>query len=97
MTIETLEQAEIAFAKAVIEPSKHDFVLLSEKTLVKDFGWVFFYTTRAYSKTRDPSKLVPGVGPVVVTHNGDVVELSTSVPPAASIAAYETAWKNAHP
>ena len=97
MTINTLEQAEAAFTKAVIAPAKHDFVLLTEKTLTKDFGWVFFYTTRAYIETHDPSMLVPGVGPVAVTHNGDVVTLSTSVPPTASIATFETAWKNAHP
>lgn len=96
MTVETLEQAEAMFTKSVIAPSKHDFVLLPEKTQERGFGWVFFYTTRGYLETHNPATLVPGIGPVAVTRNGDVVELSTSVPPPASIAAFEKAWEDAH-
>lgn len=96
MTVKTLEQAEALFDKAVVAPSKHDFVLLPEKTQERGFGWVFFYTTRGYLDTRNPATLVPGIGPVVVTRNGDVVELSTSLPPAASIATFEKSWEDAH-
>jgi len=71
-----------------------EFVILDDKVVEKDFGWVFLYTTRAYLETQDPRTLVPGAGPLVVERQGGGTRfLSTSVPPAKAIEEFEKTWR----
>lgn len=95
MNIGTAADAETLVASKILAGSKHDFVILTTRTEERDFGWVVFYTTRKFVETGNPSHLVPGVGPVAVTRAGEVVPLATSMPPAAAIAVFETAWRQA--
>lgn len=95
MNIGTAADAEALVSSKVLSGSRHDFVILTSKTEERDFGWVVFYTPRKFVETGNPSHLVPGVGPVVVTRTGEVVPLATSMPPAAAISVFETAWRQA--
>lgn len=96
MKIETRDQALWAVYNQIVEPSRHDLVILTDKTVERPFGWVVFYTSRAWLASRNPRDLVPGIGPVaVMREGGEVLPLSTSLPPAASIAAFEREWEKA--
>lgn len=88
-------QAE-SIATRVMHDSKPEanFVILSGQTLERDFGWVFFFTTRRYQETQDPGDLVPGAGPIVVLRKtGTATFLPTSVPPPVAIDRFEAQWR----
>ncbi len=73
--------------------TKHNFVILEDKTIERDFGWVFFYVTKEYLETMNPKFLVPGTAPVVVhKKDGSVLHLPTSLPPMRAIEEYEKEW-----
>jgi hypothetical protein len=72
-----------------------EFVLLPDRTLTKDFGWVFFYTTRKHKETGDIKYAIPGTGPLVVLRaNGHVHALPTSVPPSVAVQEFEKMWRD---
>ena len=86
----------LEIAQAAIEKlkSSNPLVIMEEKTVEKDFGWVFFYTTKKYLETHDKKYLVPGNSPLVVDRaNGTTHFLSTSVPPNRAIDEYEKSWR----
>jgi len=69
---------------------RHDFVIEEDKTLERNFGWVFFYSPRQYILTHDRNYLVPGNGPLVVYRaTGKQEFLSTSLPPEKAIEVLE--------
>ena len=71
-----------------------ELVILEDKTVEKDFGWVFFYTTKKYLESRNPGDLLPGNAPLVVERaDGSTHFLSTSLPPNRAIEEYESAWR----
>ena len=71
----------------------HDFVIVSDQTIERPFGWVFFYTTRQYLETDNPSYIVPGNGPLIVlSSDGSHEWLSTAMPPQKAIEVYEKKW-----
>jgi len=71
-----------------------ELVILEEKTVEKDFGWVFFYTTKKYLQSHNPSDLLPGNAPLVVERaDGSTHFLSTSLPPNRAIEEYESSWR----
>lgn len=93
--ITTLEQATEVARQAIVDPDR-EFVLLEDKTTEHDFGWVFYYDTRAHAETGDPGTMLPGVGPFVVPRDGgEPVFLTTSMPPPVAIAEYERQWREA--
>ncbi|WP_084435580.1 YrhB domain-containing protein [Desulfomicrobium escambiense] len=84
---------EIAIREIASLNAEHDFVLLEEKTVEREFGWIFFYATHNYLKTMDPQFLVPGTAPIVVhKKDGSIEHLPTSLPPKAAIEHYEKEW-----
>ncbi|HYC57704.1 MAG TPA: YrhB domain-containing protein [Candidatus Binatia bacterium] len=85
----------IASAAVRAMPPPGSRILLEEKTVEAEFGWVFFYTTRRYQETSDPADLVPGDSPFVVDRSDGAIHfLSSSMPPAAAIEAYSDLWKS---
>ena len=73
-----------------------EFVVHEEKTIEKEFGWVFFYSPKAFVETKDPRKLVPGAGPLVVERLGGGTQyLTTSVPPDRAVKEFERRWREA--
>jgi len=57
-----------------------DLVLLDDKTIEKDFGWVFFYDSKDHAKTGDIRYALAGNAPVVVTRDGVIHETGTALP-----------------
>ncbi len=81
---------------ATVPPYSPDLALQEEKTLAREFGWVFFYTTRKFLETKDPQHEMPGNGPLVVLkEDGSVHQLGTSLPPEVGIALFEEEWRKA--
>lgn len=73
---------------------KNEIVIQEEKTIERDFGWVFFATSKKYLETGDPGYLVPGIGPLAVDRaDGSAQFLGTSVYPEEAIAEYERLWR----
>lgn len=95
MDILNAQAAEKLVADEFLASSNHDFVVQPDKTVPKPFGWVIFYTTRAFLQTRDRRAMVPGAGPVAVMRNGEIVPLATSLPPALAIEKFEKEWLEA--
>lgn len=81
--------------KAVAElSSEHKFVVQEDRTIERPFGWVFFYSTAEYAKTRDIKFAVPGAAPIVVLRsNGSVEQLPSSIPPTRAIEIFEKRWR----
>ncbi|HXN50546.1 MAG TPA: YrhB domain-containing protein [Candidatus Acidoferrum sp.] len=70
-------------------------VILEDKTLEKDFGWVFFYTTKKYQETRDKKYLMPGNSPLIVDRfDGSTHFLPSSLPPGRAVEEYQKAWRS---
>jgi hypothetical protein len=73
-----------------------EFVLQEDRTLEKDFGWVFFYSPKAFLETKDPRTLVPGAGPLVVMKaDGSTQYLTTSVHPDRAVKEFDRRWHEA--
>jgi hypothetical protein len=80
------------------QPGHQDFVILEDKTIERPFGWVFFYNSRQYLQTSDPSHQLLGNGPLVVNRaDGSTEALTTSMPPERAIQIYEEHWLEKHP
>jgi len=43
-------------------------------------GWVFFYNTTDFVRTRNPSSALAGNGPILVTREGAIHELPSAIP-----------------
>ena len=56
-------------------------VVLDEQTVEREYGWIFFYTSRRLIETGDPSYLVAGNAPIVVNRQtGKLTYLGTAEP-----------------
>lgn len=64
-------------------------IIDESKTLVKKYGTVYFLTTEAYLKSKNIKDAIPGLGPVLVEKNGNIVEFPSSVPFDVSLQEYE--------
>jgi Immunity protein 35 len=78
---------------ATLKPGT-ELVILEDKTVEKDFGWVFFYTTKKYLESHNSRDLLPGNSPLVVERaDGSTHFLSTSLPPNRAIEEFESSWR----
>jgi hypothetical protein len=75
----------------VLFESADEAVILDDLTVEDDFGWVFFYQSRAYTKTGDPSQMLVGNAPIIVDREGALHETGTSAPVEEYIRAYRAA------
>jgi hypothetical protein len=93
-TITKQQAVEIA-TKALAEfGADVPFVIHEDRTVERDFGWVFLYSPKAFLETGDPRHLYPGAGPLVVFRADGATEfLTTSVPPEVAIDEFEKAWR----
>ena len=92
MAVDRAEATAVLEAMLALRPT-HDFVVMRERTERHPFGWIFFYAPRKYLETGNGDFLVPGTGPVVVTLSGEIVELTSSLPPTAAINEYLETWR----
>lgn len=59
-------------------------------TVTRPYGWVFFYDSKRYLKTRAFEHAIAGNGPVVViAATGEVAHLGTAMPPFEALARFE--------
>lgn len=66
-------------------------MLVDNLTIIKPYGWVFFYNTRRYAETGDVLYALGGNGPVVVEREtGRMSHLGTLHVAEQSIAAFES-------
>lgn len=85
---------EIARKTVAELKSNEPLKLLEDKTVEKDFGWVFFYNTKRFLETHDRKYMMPGNAPFVVEReDGSVHFLFSSVPPNQAIEKYEKEWR----
>lgn len=65
-------------------------VVLEEETIEKEYGWIFFYTSRRFNETGDPNYLVAGNAPIVVNRRtGKLTWLGTAEPFEKYLRQYE--------
>ncbi|MBI5270777.1 MAG: hypothetical protein HY856_14000 [Burkholderiales bacterium] len=62
-----------------------EFEILPDATREVECGWVFFFNTADFVKTRDPASALAGNGPILVTREGLIQELSSSIPLEAAL------------
>ena len=56
-----------------------ELAYLDEQTLNKEFGWVFFYTTKKYLETRDFRDSIGGNAPIIIDkHTGKITVTGTA-------------------
>ncbi|WP_168222986.1 YrhB domain-containing protein [Oceanicola sp. D3] len=90
----TPEQALELVREKIATISDHDFVVEEERTMDRTYGWIFFYNTKAYLSSGDPSDIMPGTAPIIVLHDGSVVPMPSSMPPQAAILRFEEMLEN---
>ena len=67
------------------------FVVDDAETIVRPFGWVFFYNSKVFLETGAFSYRLAGNGPVIVNkHDGSVEFYGASKPVDVLIAEYES-------
>jgi len=66
-----------------------DFVLLEEKTLKKNYGWIFFFNTKRFIETGDRMLALAGNGPLIVLHSGELISLGAAIPSLDAILKFE--------
>lgn len=66
MTQQEALQKVRAHIAQVMSDDDVEFVVLEEKTLATDFGWVFFYDTKEFAETGDELARAVGNAPLIV-------------------------------
>ena len=67
-----------------------ELVIVDEDTIEKDYGWIFFYTSRTFLETGNISDMVVGNGPIVVEKaDGRITRLPSARPPEFTIPEFE--------
>jgi hypothetical protein len=69
MTITRDEAQRIArdYVKSKEAGAGCELVLLDERTMERDFGWIFFYNSKSYLETGEIRHTLAGNTPIVVT------------------------------
>jgi Immunity protein 35 len=66
-----------------------EFVVMEDETLTTEFGWVFFYNTRAYVERGDALAMAVGNAPLLIDKNtGELHVTGTALPIEHYIEAY---------
>jgi hypothetical protein len=91
------EQARTLVVAELDQPPKYrypsdptDLVIIDESTIEKDWGWVFFYTSDRYLKTKDIRYALAGNAPYTVNrHTGELRVTGIAHPIERYIEEYE--------
>lgn len=88
------EAKKIACEYLLSQDCEYELALLEDKTLAKEFGWVFFYNTKKYLETKDFRDMLGGNAPIIIDKNtGKVTETGTANPIEDYIDEYEKSRK----
>lgn len=67
----------------------YDVVVLKEETMEFEFGWVFFYQTKAFAETKNILYALRGNAPIIINkHDGSMYFTGTAYPVEKYIADY---------
>ncbi len=84
-----LVEVELENSKDKYDPI--DCVVLEEQTVTRDWGWVFFYQSKAYIESGDSGDMLYGNAPFIVNRaSGELVVTGTAWPIEKYIEDYET-------
>ena len=82
--------AALKIARAKVEQlgrlAGDEFHILAAETRELKQGWLFFYNSAEFLRTRDPMFALAGNGPILVLRGGEVATLPTAVPWQEAIA-----------
>lgn len=96
MTLTYKESLNLAKEKLVEVAKSHpQYIIWEEKTITKDYGWIFLPSTESFIKTRDRGSLVPGMSQIIVNKIDSTCFMIPSFrPPEAFIQEYEEQLKS---
>ncbi|MGC4032599.1 MAG: YrhB domain-containing protein [Tepidisphaeraceae bacterium] len=81
LTMLTYQEAEQLAVAWVAICTADQAVLVTERTMTKPYGWVFFYQSRAYLQTGDEGEILLGNAPIIIDRvNGEVRVTGTARP-----------------
>jgi hypothetical protein len=66
-----------------------DVEIMADKTIQKEYGWIFFYQPKKYIETKKLREMLIGNCPILVKHSGETVLFPTFQPVDKSIRMYE--------
>lgn len=84
-----LEEARALALAALEAKSTCEIAIIDEKTIERDFGWVFFYNSIAFLREGNEGARLFGNAPVIVSRSGRVSRTHTALPTSMYIRAYE--------
>jgi immunity protein 35 of polymorphic toxin system len=88
MTREQAEQIVRQYLNS-LAPRIPGLVIMSDKTIEKEYGWIFFYQTKKYLETNNVRDMMIGNCPILVKRSGETVFFPTFLPIQESIRRYE--------
>jgi|SRR6478736_2488931 len=69
-----------------------EFIIIDEATIIKPWGWVFFYTSKKWRETNDIRYAIAGNAPLIVEKaTGKVIPTGTAMRTETYIENYERA------
>jgi hypothetical protein len=80
----TKEQAMNLVKRYVAEEvsnSDVEFLVIEDQTIVTEFGWVFFYNTKAYIEDEDEMAMAVGNAPIIVDKTSGKLEVTGTAHP----------------
>ncbi|GAB3353495.1 YrhB domain-containing protein [Lysobacter tyrosinilyticus] len=83
MTTIDFDTAQALAKRRIDEISQESGVemeLVFDRTREVEQGWVFFYNSTQFLRTKDPSWMLAGNGPLLVTRFGTLQELPSHIP-----------------
>jgi len=92
MPISHVEARELVvqYLKETGGQEKYDSVILDDHTIEREFGWVFFYNSRAYTETKNFMCGLVGNAPLIVDrYTGELHVTGTGLPTECYIRSYE--------
>jgi Immunity protein 35 len=93
---EALEAAQEYVGRVLSAPGL-ELVVLDERTLETDFGWVFFYDTREFAETGDDLARAVGNSPVIVDARTGRIEITGTAKPIDQYVELYRRHGTAHP
>jgi len=62
-------------------PDKPEMIILDEHTVEKDYGWVFYWTSRPWHETGDFQYAIAGNGPILISRaDGALYQCGSAAP-----------------
>jgi hypothetical protein len=83
--IDRQEAREIVYRKINkpdgARPDRPEMIILDEHTVEKDYGWIFYWTSRPWHEARDFRYALVGNGPIIVSRvDGALYHCGTAPP-----------------